>query len=67
MIPAAVWEIGEARLCIACQVAMAPEYVMRNMGKQLRASCERCGRQSPATFLYRYTMKGNVKKRKGLL
>ena len=67
MIPAAVWTIGEARLCIACQVAMAPEYVMRNMGSQRRANCERCGRESPATFLYRYTMKGRVKERKGLL
>lgn len=67
MIPAAIWDIGEARLCIACQVAMEPEYVMRNMGQQRRGDCERCGKAAPATFMYRYTMKGNVKKRKGLL
>lgn len=67
MISAAVWEIGEARLCLACQVAMAPEYVMRNMGQQRKDLCQRCGKEAPATFLYRYTMKGKVKERKGLL
>ena len=59
--------IGDARLCLSCQVAMAPEYVMRNMGEQRRDFCDRCGKEAPATFRYLYTMKGKVKQKKGLL
>lgn len=63
----AVWDIGDARLCLSCQVAMAPEYVMRNMGEQRRDFCDRCGKEAPATFRYLYTMKGKAKQKKGLL
>lgn len=34
-------QIGEARLCIGCQTAMAPEYVMRCMGNQRQDLCDR--------------------------
>lgn len=59
--------IGEARLCVSCQIAMEPEYVMRCMGEMRRDYCERCGRTQPVTMRYLYTMKGKVKERKGLL
>ena len=67
MIKPAIWEIGDARICLACQVAMSDEYVMRNMGEQRKDFCQRCGKEAPATFRYLYTMKGKVKERKGLL
>ena len=60
-------QIGEARLCVSCQTAMAPEYVMRCMGKMRKDYCERCGKTQPVTMQYLYTMKGKVKERKGLL
>lgn len=59
-------EIGEARLCVDCLVEMAPEYVMRCMGRQRKGTCDRCGREQPATMNYKYTMKGMAKERKGL-
>ncbi len=62
-----IWEIGEARLCIGCQTAMAPEYVMRCMGNQRQDLCDRCGKVRPVTMAFKYTMKGKVKERKGLL
>lgn len=65
MIKPAIWEIGDARICLACQVAMSDEYVMRNMGEQRKGFCQRCGKEAP-TFRYLYTMKGRVKERKGL-
>ena len=34
-------EIGEARLCVDCLVEMAPEYVMRCMGRQRKGTCDR--------------------------
>ena len=60
-------QIGEARLCIGCQTAMAPEYVMRCMGNQRQDLCDRCGKVRPVTMSFKYTMKGKVKERKGLL
>lgn len=60
-------QIGEARLCVSCQTAMAPEYVMRCMGEMRKDYCERCGKTQPVTMQYLYTMKGKVKERKGLL
>lgn len=36
-----IWEIGEARLCVSCQMAMEAEYVMRCMGEMRRDYCER--------------------------
>ena len=63
----AIWEIGDARLCVSCQTAMAPEYVMRCMGEMHRGECNRCGKSQPVTMRYLYTMKGKVKERKGLL
>ena len=62
-----IWEIGEARLCVNCQAAMEAEYVMRCMGSMRRDYCERCGQTKPVTMEYKYTMKGKVKERKGLL
>ena len=60
-------QIGEARLCVSCQLSMAAEYVMRCMGEMRRDYCERCGHTKPVTMEYKYTMKGRVKERKGLL
>lgn len=62
-----IWKIGEARLCVSCQAAMEAEYVMRCMGEMRRDYCERCGQIKPVTMEYKYTMKGKVKERKGLL
>lgn len=62
----AVWSIGEARLCPECQLAMLPEYVMRCMGEQRRDLCQRCGKVKPATMVFKYTMRGKVKERRGL-
>ena len=62
-----IWEIGEARLCVRCQMAMEEEYVMRCMGEMRKDYCERCGKTQPVTMQYLYTMKGKVKERKGLL
>ena len=63
----AIWEIGDARLCVSCQMAMESEYVMRCMGDMRKDYCERCGQTKPVTMRYLYTMKGKVKERKGLL
>lgn len=60
-------QIGEARLCVSCQLAMEEEYVMRCMGEMRRDHCDRCGQTKPVTMEYKYTMKGRVKERKGLL
>ena len=38
-----IWKIGEARLCVSCQVSMEAEYVMRCMGEMRRDRCDRCG------------------------
>lgn len=62
-----IWEIGEARLCVSCQMSMESEYVMRCMGEMRRDHCDRCGQTKPVTMEYKYTMKGRVKERKGLL
>ena len=62
-----IWEIGEARLCVSCQMAMEEEYVMRCMGEMRKGYCERCGKTQPVTMQHLYTMKGKVKERKGLL
>lgn len=62
-----IWEIGEARLCVSCQMAMEEEYVMRCMGEMRKDYCERCGKTQPVTMQYLYTMKGRVKERKGLI
>lgn len=63
----AVWKIGVARLCPECQLAMLPEYVMRCMGEQRRDICDRCGKVHPVTMVFRYTMRGKEKERRGLL
>lgn len=60
-------QIGEARLCVSCQLAMESEYVMRCMGHMRKDYCQRCGKTQPVTMEYKYTMKGKVKERKGLL
>ena len=62
-----IWEIGEARLCVSCQMAMEEEYGMRCMGNQRQDLCDRCGKVRPVTMAVKYTMKGKVKERKGLL
>ena len=62
-----IWEIGEARLCVSGQMAMEEEYVMRCMGNQRQDLCDRCGKVRPVTMAFKYTMKGKVKERKGLL
>ena len=48
-------------------MAMEEEYVMRCMGEMRKDYCERCGKTQPVTMQYLYTMKGEVKERKGLL
>ena len=63
----AIWTIGDARLCVGCQMAMEAEYVMRCMSEMRKDRCERCGQIKPVTMRYLYTMKGKVKERKGLL
>jgi hypothetical protein len=60
-------EIGEARLCTACQLDMAAEYVMRCMGNQRQDLCDRCGKVRPVTLAFKYTMKGKEKVRRGLI
>lgn len=60
-------QIGEARLCVSCQAAMAPAYVMRCMGAQRQDLCDRCGKVRPVTLVFKYTMKGNEKVRRGLI
>ena len=59
--------ICEARLCVRFQTAMAPAYVMRCIGNQRQDLCDRCGKVRPVTMAFKYTMKGKVKERKGLL
>lgn len=60
-------EIGAARLCPACQLEMANEYVMRCVGQMSKGICHRCGKERPVTMKWLYTMKGNEKKRRGLI
>lgn len=60
-------QIGKARLCPTCQLEMNEEYVMRCLGDMHRASCERCGKESAVTMNYLYTMKGRVKRQRGLI
>ncbi len=58
--------IGEARLCMPCQIDMAPEYVIRCMGQQRQDLCDRCHKVYPVTMVFKYTMKGKEKERRGL-
>ena len=62
-----IWEIGQARLCLPCQAAMAHDYVMRCMGELRRGVCERCGKEAAGTMLYSYTMNKRGLKRIGRL
>lgn len=65
MIGDGVNRIDSARLCTACQVDMEPIYVMRCDGQFQRGACERCGKDG-FTLLYRYTMRGKEKERRGI-
>lgn len=59
-------EIGVARICPSCGLDMEPTFVMRCMGEMREGDCERCGKKSRITMIYRYTMRGWEMVRRGI-